>query len=304
MAVNPVTPPVPQNSNYARAVFIYNNPTSAIDTDQHLQSLLNFCSSNGVNVVFLDMYPNLGGANWTSQKLARMQTALNYLHLSGIRVFAYAGDVSYTYNQQWVMKNIIQPVKKYQDLASAATHRFDGFIYDVEYWTDSSQTSAQAVPQLCDLMRATRVILDMPVGCFTTFWLKDNTGTQPTLTYQGKTAQDGEFLMDNSDFVSVGAYRNHANDNGTDGPGQIAIFQPWYDYAVQAGKNLGLYCTSECMNLSPAYQTYFGKTKAQMETEHTLISQAFVPAGTLANPSNCVFLGQAVDSYLTWAAMS
>lgn len=298
MAVNPVTPPVPQNSNLARAMFV-NLATNPIDTDQHLQTLLNFCSNNGVNNVYMDFYTYLGAANWSSSHLTRMQTTLDNMHKSGIKVYAYSGDVTWTTNQQWVMKNILLPLMKYQNLATTATHRFDGLMFDVEYWTDVTQTANVAVPQLCGLAHTFKKYMNIPVGCFATFWLKDNTGTRATFTYQGKTAQDGEFLMDNFDFVVVGAYRNHAADNGTDGPGQITLFQPWYDYAV-ATDNKGLLCGSETQNLSPAYQTYYGKTKAQMETEHTLVSNAFI-----VNPSgNSVFWGQAIDEYGSYSQMS
>ncbi len=303
MAVTPVTPPIPQNSNLARAMYVW-NPLSAIDTDSHLQTLLNFCSANGANVIFIDFYSSLGGANWTAARLLRMQTALDNMHKSGIRVYALSGDISWPYNQQWVLKNLIQPFMKYQALATSPTMRFDGWSFDIEYWTDANQQASVACPQVCDFVRAVQKITGLPVGVFAAFYLKDNTGMRPSFSYQGKTAQDGEFLMDNADFVVIGAYRNHAQDNGTDGPGQISLFQPWYDYAKQVGKNIGLYCGSETQNQQPAYITYFGMTKAQMEAQHTLISQAFTPAGTIAAPIGSVFMGQAIDEYVSWSAMS
>lgn len=304
MPVTPCTNPgVPPNSNLARAMYLW-NPSSTIDTDNHLQTLLNFCCNNGVNVVFIDFYSYLGGANWTAARLTRMQTALDNMHKSGIRVYALSGDVSWTYNQQWVLKNLVQPYMRYQNVATSVTHRFDGWSVDLEYWTDANQQASVACPQLCDFIRALKEITGQPVGAFAAFYLKDNTGTRPSFSYQGKTAQDGEFIMDNADFVVVGAYRNHANDNGTDGPGQITFFQPWYDYAKQAGKNIGLYCASETQNQQPAYITYFGMTRTQMEAQHALISAAFAPAGTLAAPIGSVFLGQAIDEYVSWAAMS
>jgi len=300
MAVNPVTPPIPQNSNVIRAMYNYLSPDNTIDTDPHLQTLLNFCSSNGANVIFQDIYSYLGGANWTAAKLLRMQTAVNNMHLSGIKVYAYAGNTDWGKNQQWVQKNIIYPFMKYQDLASTNTRMFDGMHLDIEYWTDAGQSADVACPQLCDLGRNIRKTIGLPVSCFAAFYLKDTSGTRPSFSYQGKTAQDGEFLMDNFDQVVVGAYRNHANDNGTDGPGQISFFQPWYDYQNQAGKNVGVLCASECANISPAYTTYFGMTRTAMEAQHALISSAFSPSPS----TNSVFLGQAIDSYSSWSAMS
>jgi len=296
MPVNPVTPPVPQNSNFARAMYVYLNP-DPINNDNNTQTLLNFCRDNGVNTVFMDMWSYLGGANWTSTKLSRMQIFVDAAHKSGINVFAYAGNTDWPVNQQWVMKNIVQPIQKFNNLGVDASKQFDGVHLDVEYWTDEQLDPAVYLPGLCDLGKAIRTVLNKPVGCFAGFFLKDNTGTRPVVSYNGKSAQEGEHLMDVFDHVVVGAYRDHADDNGTDGPGQKTLFQPWYDYAKTMGKNFGLYCGSETMNLTPTYVTYFGQGKNFMETEHTKISQAF------AVPSNAVFLGQAVHHYDTYKQM-
>jgi hypothetical protein len=104
--------------------------------------------------------------------------------------------------------------------------------------------------------------------------------------------------MDTADLVAVGTYRNHAADNGQDGPGQISLFQPWYDYAEIEGRNFALLVGSETTNVSPSYITYYGMTKAAMETEHTAISSAF-QVGT-----DAVFHGQCVHSYDGWKAMT
>lgn len=298
MAVNPVTVPVPQNNNLARAMYVYLNP-DPIGTDINLQNLLNFSRDNGVNFWFLDIYTYLGGANWTPTKLTRMQLALEMAHKSGIRVYAYAGDVGWGQLQAWVMKNIIQPLKKFQDLAIYEYHQFDGVHFDVEYWNDEvTYDPTVHLPGLCDLAKATRTFLSVPVSCFAGWFLKDNTGTRPSISYNGKSAQDGEHMMDVFDNVVVGNYRDHANDNGTDGIGQISMFQPWYDYASQVGKNFGLFAASETINISPAYVTYFGQTKTAMEAEHTLISNAF------RVETNATFLGQCVHEYNVYKGMS
>jgi hypothetical protein len=262
--------------------------------------MLNFCNAQGVNVIFQDIYGYLGGANWSAANLSRMQFVLEKMHYSGIKVFAYAGNVDWGYNQQWVQKNIVFPLLKFQDLATIPARRFDGVHLDVEYWTDQAQQADVACPQLCDLARNIRQTLGLPVGAFATFFLKDNSGQRPSFSYNGKTAQDGEFLMDNFDHLVVGAYRNHAQDNQQDGPGQISLFQPWYDYAKQVGKNIGLMCGSTVQPITPAYTTYNGMTKAQMAAEHALISAQFTAAPNV----NSVFLGQAVDAYWQWTSMA
>src|SRR5574338_71580 len=298
MVVNALsTPPIPVNSNLNRSMFVWVTSQASqdpLDTDNDQNALLTFCGTNKVNVLFLDMWLYLGGSNWTSTKLTRLRTFLDAAHRSGIKVFALSGNIDWAINHSWVMKNIVQNLQWFNEQSTIPAQRFDGVMLDVEYWTDSNQTADVSCPGLCDLIKAFQSRLNLPVGVFTGFFLKDNDSTRPSITYNGKTAQDGEHLVDTADFCVVGTYRDHAQDNGTDGTGQITFFQPWYDYASQSGKNFGLYAGSETINVTPTYITYFGATKAAMETEHTLISNAFQVT------SNSVFMGQAVHSYDGW----
>ena len=303
MAVNALTNrPVPPNSNYSRAMYAWVTATASqdpLDTDTDQQNLLNFCGTNGVNVIFMDIWRYLGGANWTNAKRDRMKLFVEKAHASGIRVYAMAGDLGWGTNHDWVMKNIVEPVVAFNAMFAEG---FDGFHFDIEYWQDeTTYPPATHVPGICDLVKQVRQNTGLPVSLFAAFFLKDNGGGTPraALTYDGKSAQDGEHFMDVCDFVVVGAYRDHAADNGTDGPGQITLFQPWYDYAsAQNGNAAGLYCGSETIAVTPAYVTYQGATKAAMETEHTLISAQFK---TTTNPT---FLGQAIHSYDGYKVMS
>lgn len=302
MAVNPLsTPPVPPNSNLGRGMFVWvttNSSQDPLSTDQKQQALLNFCGTQGVNYVFLDIWNYLGGANWTTTKLTRLRLFIDAAHRSGIKVWALAGNIDWGTNHSWVATNIIKNLLWFQTHTTNHAHNFDGIMLDAEYWTDEQLDAAANCAGLCDLMRAFRTTLNIPVGCFTGFFLKDNTATRASFTYNGKFAQDGEHLMDNSDLTVVGAYRDHAEDNGTDGPGQNTLFQPWYDYASQSGKNLPLMCGSETIDISPSYVTYFSGSKATMEAQHTIISNLFRVS------TNSTFVGQSVHSYDGWKAMS
>lgn len=306
MPVNPLANrPVPPNSNLARGMFVWVGSTPAsdpLDTDSDQQALINFCGSTnvGCNLIYLDIWRYLGGANWTAAKVTRMKQFLDVAHRSGIRVYALCGDLGWAVNQAWVMKNIVEPIIAYNALSTKTSEQFDGLCLDVEYWADEAQyPPATNLPGLCDLMNAIRTRADrkISVGCFAAFYLKDNSGTRPPVAYNGKWAQDGEHMMDAADFVIVGSYRNHAADNGTDGPGQVTLFQPWYDYAGAQARNIGIFAGSETTNVAPAYITYYGMTKAQMEAQHTVISAAFQV------PANAAFIGQAVHSYDGWKAM-
>lgn len=300
MAVTPVTPPVPLNSNYARSIFIWGT-TDEITSDTNKQNILNWCRDRGINTVYLDIWRFLGGANWTTANKDNVAEFIDAAHKSGIEVYAMAGNVDWAVNQAWVNKNVIWPIQKYNAMhnASFPKSRFDGIVLDVEYWTDEvTYPPATNLPGLCDLVKSIQTKTNLPVGVFSAFYLKDNTGTRPNITYNGKTAQDGEHLMDTCDFVVVGAYRDTANTNPGNGqPGQIQLFQPWYDYAKTVGKNLSLYCGLETINVLPDYITYYSQTRTFMEGEQTTISNQFQVM------TDSVFLGAAIHDYLGHKAM-
>lgn len=303
MAVNPLaTKPVPPNSNFMRALWAWVTGVSSQDplySDANSQALINFCGTTGCNVVFLDIWRYLGGGNWTTANVTRMKTFIDAASKSGIHVWALAGNAELGLNQSWVKKNIIKPILDYNLLVPNATQRFQGIMLDVEYWTDPNAYPAEAnCAGLCDLVKSIKEISALPVGLFAAFYLKDSTGARASISYNGISQQDGAHFMDTADLVAVGTYRNHAADNGQDGPGQISLFQPWYDYAEIEGRNFALLVGSETTNVSPSYITYYGMTKAAMETEHTAISSAF-QVGT-----DAVFHGQCVHSYDGWKAMT
>lgn len=301
MAVTPVTPPVPPNSNASRSMFVWGG-VDEITSDTNKQTLLNWCRDRGVNVVFLDIWRYLGGGNWTTANANNVAEFIDAAHKSGIQVHALCGSVDWAVNQAWVAKNIVQPLTKYQALHNTSFPKslFDGVCFDIEYWTDEgTYPPSTNLPGLLDLVSATRHKLNIPVGLFSAFYLKDNTATRASVTYRGKSAQDGEHMMDVCDYVVVGAYRNTANFNsGNSQPGQIDLFQPWYDYASQAGKNFLLYCGAETISISPAYITYHSLTRTFMEGEQTTVSGAFQVA------TNSVFLGAAIHDYVAYKAMS
>ena len=298
MAVTPLTNrPVPPNSDPHRAMFVWVGATAALDpldTDSDQQAVMTHCGAVGCNVLFLDMWRYLGGANWTSTKVTRMKQFLDLAHRSGIKVYALAGDLGWGQNHAWVMKNIIEPLCAYNALCQYASQQFDGIVLDVEYWADEgTYPPAQHLPGLCDLIAAIRWRGDykLAVGVFAAFFLKDNTSSRPLIAYKGKSAQDGEHLMDAADFVVVGSYRDTSAE-------QIALAQPWYDYASQVGKNVGgLYVGAETIDVQPSNITYFGQGKAFMETQFASISAAFKV------PTNSAYVGIAVHNYDGWKAM-
>lgn len=306
--VTAVTIPTPPNSNLARGMAVWIPSVGAssdpMKSDTNMQTLLNFCSSNGVNVLFLDMYGYLGGANWSTAHAQSFQKFIHFAHASGIKVYALAGNTDWGHNQQWVAANITKNIQQYQlYVASASTNLasgFDGVVLDAEYWTVSGYTSTEPAG-MCDLMNAMRKALSLPIGFMPTQWLADPSSAALVFTYNGVNQIEGNHLMDNSDFVVVQSYSNAVT--GT--PNQIAMLNNWFTYAstTASKKNYGLYCMSLTDSGQPtgtSYWTGSSGAKAAMETNHTSISSNFIGSTN----TNMSFLGQAIEQYSSYSQMN
>jgi hypothetical protein len=303
MAVSAVTPPTPPNVNAERAMFVWvgtpGNSNDPLSTDARMQSLLNFCAANGVNLLFLDMWGYLGGGNWTTARYQAVQKFIHYAHASGILVYALAGNTDWAHNQQWVMANITRRIAEYQAIADASSTTnisgaFDGVMLDVEYWVTPSYTETEVIG-LIDLIKSMKRMLNIPVGCFLSQWQADPASDALTCTYAGDTALEGLLIMRNVDCVAVGCYSNNSTT-------QISMFQKWFDDAAVPGddRNTGAWCCSITDSGQPAGTSYSGGTKATMETNHATISAAFCAAPN----TNAVFRGQCVQAYTSYSAMS
>jgi hypothetical protein len=301
MTVSAVTIPTPPNGDMDRAMFVWvpqvGGATDPMGSDANMNSLLSFCSSNGVNVLFLDIWVYLGGGNFSTTHAQTFQKFIHFAHASGIRVLALTGNSDWGHNQQWVMTNIVKNLAQYQAYcASNSTNTegyFDGVILDAEYWTVSGYTSVEPAG-MCDLMRAMRSVLNIPVGFAPTQWLADGTSAALSFAYNGVTQLEGLHLMDNADFCVVQDYYNNSTQ-------QISQFDNWYNYAKTSGKNLGLYCTSltDSGFGTASYWTGAAGAKATMETNHTTISNNYTAAGTDAS-----FRGQAIEQYASYKSMT
>lgn len=306
MSVSAVTPPTPPNSNLDRAMFTWVGTAGSsgdpLSSDSKMQSLLNWCSSNGVNLLFLDMYGYLGGGNWTTAHYQTVQKFIHYAHASGIAVWGLAGNTNWGQDQQWVLGNIVRPFMQYQALADSASSTyidgaFDGFMLDVEYWTVQGYTSADPIG-LCDLVTAMKRIMNVPVGCFLTQWLATSSGL--SITYNGNSNYEGLVILDVVDVVAVACYSN--NSGGTTGSTQISMLQPWFNEGSSTGvaKNRGMWCTSLTDSGQPTGESYSGESKATMESNHTAISSNF----TASPNTNASFRGQAIEDYASYSQMT
>lgn len=305
MTITPVSPPTPPNGDLERALYVW-IPTvggtyDPMGSSTAMQNFLNFCSTNGVNTVFLDMWLYLGGSNWTSAHATTVQEFLHYCSESGIRVMALAGNTNWGVDQQWVAEDILLPIRNLNLMAQSNTtypsEGFKGLQYDVEYWTVSGYSAAVSGSGLCDLMNASRKYLNIPVGCYADNYLANTSSNAQTYTYNGVTQIEGLQLVANADFVAVACYYDLASYQEPD-------LQPWFNYASQAGLalNKGLYCGSltDSGYGSESYYTGASGAKATMEAQHTLISNFF----TASPNTNMTFLGQSIEQYSSYDTMT
>lgn len=305
MTITAVSIPTPPNSNESYSMFVWvpqvGGSTDPMSSDANMQTLLNFCSSNGVNILYLDIWAYLGGGNFSTAHAQTLQKFIHYAHTSGIRVYALSGNNDWQHNQQWVFGNIVKNIAQYQAYcASASTNimaQFDGVVLDAEYWTQLGGYTSSDVIGMCDLIVAMRSALNLPIGFCPTFWQADPASAALTVTYDGYTGLEGQVLMTVADFCCV---QNYFNSSAT----QISTFQNWFNFASQTGLgyNFGLYCVSltDSGFGSSSYWTGSAGAKATLTTAQTAVSNAF----TASPNTNAVFRGNCIEQYSSYKQMT
>lgn len=294
VSVYPVNPPTPANGNLTRSLFVWltnnGNINDVPSTDQAMQAFLNHCAAQGINTVYLGIYSYLGAANWNATRLARIQLLVEKCHASGIKVYALSGDVGWGTAHSWVLTNVLMPLQRYQALSSAE-QQFDGTILDVEYWTDEgTYPPATNLPGLLDLVRKFRDTLNKPCGLFSAFGMmggEGGVGTRTSISYRGKSAQDGEHMMDHADFVVIGCYWHGS-------AGMSDRYISWYNYAKAAtasGRNVGLLCGVETLDSVGDTLSWWQEGIAAMESAMATFSGTYYVAG------DSVFVGFAVHDW-------
>jgi hypothetical protein len=303
MTVTAVTIPNPPNSNESYSMFVWvpqvGGASDPLGSDANMQSLLNFCSNNGVNALFLDTWVYLGGGNFTTGHAQTFQKFIHFAHASGIRVYALSGNYDWQHNQQWVFGNIVKNVAQYNAYCiNNATYpggQFDGVILDAEYWTQPGGYTAADVTGMCDLIKAMKSALHLPVGFCPADWQANPLSAALTVTYDGYTGLEGEVIATVADFCAVQTYYNNSTT-------QIGAFQYWFNFASTSGFNLGLYCVSltDSGFGSQSYWTGSAGAKATLTAAETAISNAF----TASPNTNAAFRGNCVETYASYKQMT
>lgn len=283
----------PANHTTGRAMFVWNK--DSVDSTQEQADLVAFCQTNKINCVLLSIYNWIGRYVWSTANVDGLKALVSALKTAGIAVYAVAGNDDWTVLQNWVRRTVIEPLRQYQAQCESK-EQFDGFVFDVE-WFISDNDPQKHVPLMCDLMKDTKEILNMPVGLWAPWWQITEDRSTGLVSYDGFLEPEGVHWMHVSDMVFVGAYSNIA-ESVSGQQGQISMLENWLSYVSTSGRRIPIWCTSETKQLS--WQSYYGMTKSYMETQHALIASAFLNEGS--EGSTC-FYGQCVHHYDTYKVM-
>jgi hypothetical protein len=279
-------------------MFVWNK--SLVDGSTERDDLVDFCENEDINCILLNMYSWLGSSNWSSSNVDNLQLLIRALKDKGIKVYAMAGNTDWGTNQKWVKKNIITPIQMFNKICPEEA--FDGFLYDVEYFTVSPVPDLhEYIPAFCKLIEATKVQLQIPVGCWIPWWSMASDQSSPfdaKIEYDGLCAVHGEHLLRAVDEAFVGSYSNIAvSANGQ--VGQIEQAKPFVEKANEEYRcKKAVWVCAETKDVSPSWITYYGKTKSQMEAEFDDISDEF------NDSKGSSYAGIAVHHYETYKDMS
>jgi len=288
----------PHNYDLNRAMFVWNK--NLVDESAEMDSLVAFCKNEDINCILLNMYNWLGFTNWDTSNVDNLQLLIRELKNEGIKVYAMAGNSDWGINQKWVKKNIITPIQMFNKIHPEEA--FDGFLYDVEYFTLSPLPDLhEYIPSFCKLIETTKMQLQIPVGCWIPWWSMSDGQDSPfdeKIEYDGLLGYHGEHLLKTVDEAFIGSYSNVAETIG----GQIGQIDQAKSFIEKANEfyqcRKFVWVCAETKNITPSWITYFGKTKSQMEIEFTKISVEF------NDPKGDSYAGMAIHCYESYKDMS
>jgi len=286
----------PVHHTTGRSMFVWHK--SAVDTTTEQAELVTFCRANKINYVLISVYDWIGRYSWSTANVDNLKVLVSSLKGAGIGVYAVAGNSDWTIVQNWVKRTVLEPVRQYQTQATNK-EQFDAFIFDVEYFVPDNNPQLH-VPLMCDLMKDTKNILNLPVGLWAPWWqITDDRSTGP-VTYDGVSASEGVHWMRVADVVFVGAYSDIAESAGSQ-QGQMSMMEQWVSHCNSSGRRVAIWATSETKNLGSDWQSYYEEDVCYMEAQHEIIADFFMDEDLFG--STC-FMGQSIHYYDTYRAMS
>jgi hypothetical protein len=256
-----------------RAMWVWDTSTPAATVD--------LAVSTGIDQLFVAVPPNLA----TSSQLPNIRALSDRARAAGIRVDALGGDPGWVDNPTWVITYWLKPAK--------SSGLFTGLHVDVEpYSTSAWSTDRPSVVgrylTLLDKLKANAG--SYPIEADIPFWFN----TVPAVSSTGAASTLDREIIKRTAGVTVMSYRNTAT--GTDGTLDVAA--PALAAGASLGKPVRLGQETNYLGATPVdtKQTYFGWTRAAMETQ-----LAQVNAGA---SSYATYAGLAIHDASGYAAMA
>jgi len=277
------------NNDSVRGLFVWDD---VANSEEEITSLVTFCKVKEINVVYASLYSHL----LVKKDFVAVQNLLNSLHSNGIKVHALFGNSDYGSKKQWVVENVGEAVVQYNSVSS---DKIDGVLLDAEYWSGSAghHTQADAIGMM-DLIRALKIKTGTPVGFSPPYWFADPKNNQALdVVYDGHTMKEGQHMIYVADYVVV-------QDYFSDPQKQIEHFNPWFDFAVSTGRNVGLVLASEVSEPSKLAHAYSYNRlqvgdEAHMQSSLASVSQFY----TMKHGADRVWWGCAIEQYRSYRQM-
>ncbi|HZM63936.1 MAG TPA: hypothetical protein VFB59_02275 [Candidatus Saccharimonadales bacterium] len=270
------------------AVWDWSNPLNK--NQKELRDLANFLYLHQLNTVYVhvDAYAKTD----TEQiKLAdeAMEQYIKALQKHDIKVFAVGGDVSWSSREEWHKPTaVLNAVKNFNQ--SHPDTPFAGVEFDVEAYNQkgfsegSNTVKSLILGDFLDMvdMLATNVEAynkdgkKLELGFAIPYWLDNENGNIPSITWQGKTGPTLYHLLDRlqpleQSNVVVMAYRNAARGND----GVIAHSRTEIEYADAKAPNVNVLIGQELGDVEPQKITYYGQSSTELSSQIRSIESTF-----------------------------
>ncbi|WP_374969576.1 hypothetical protein [Terrabacter sp. BE26] len=257
----------------SRAMWVWDTSTP--------QRTVDLAVGTGIGQLFVAVPPNLG----TSSRLADITALSQRARAAAIRVDALGGDPTWVDNGSWVVTHWLTPVK--------SSGLFTGIHIDVEpyslpAWATTQSTVVASYLTLLDQLKAGAGAC--PVEADIPFWF----GTVAAGSSTGAASTLDREIMKRTAGVTVMAYRNTAT--GADGTLDIASTALAAGDSVGKPVRLGQETTYLGDTAGDRKQTFFGWTRADMETQLALVDSGAAAYATYA--------GLAIHDASGYAAMA
>ncbi|NYG06307.1 hypothetical protein BJ986_000794 [Phycicoccus badiiscoriae] len=219
------------------------------------QAVVSLATARGIGQLYAAVPAHVD----SSPELAELQRLVALADVARVRVDALGGDPGWVDDPARVVTSWLQP--------ALATGLFTGVHVDIEPYTTPAWTKnrrAVITRYLATLDRLHAATAGAPIEADIPFWFDEVPANGSTLDRE---------VMRRTEAVAVMAYRNHA-----DGPdGTIAVASAGVAAGAQLGRPVRIGQETNDLGVEPTEvkQTFHGMTLAQMDSQLSLVRDAF-----------------------------